>query len=353
MNDAQEPIGYQCPAMVTSTSDCVTLAHGEGGFMMRRLIRDRIRSKLPPLVSDLGDAVDVGEIEGSIAITTDSYVVSPLFFPGGDIGSMSVYGTVNDLAVAGAEPLWLTLSLIMEEGLPLAVLDRVIESVAKAAILCNVKIVAGDTKVVPRGAVDGMFINTSGVGRLPRNAPPGASHIQRGDLLIVSGPIGRHGISVLAARENLGFTPEPRSDSASVQHATFALQTALGGDLRSMRDATRGGISAVMHEWAEASGLTMKLDEASIPTTADVRGVCELLGLDPLYVANEGTFVAAIAACSVERAMDVLQLIPQTASAAVIGEVIESTISPVVIERLLGRLLAVDEPAGAPLPRIC
>lgn len=353
MSDPRVLSNFQCPAPLPPLSDCVTLAHGEGGFMMRRLIRDRIWSKLPPLATDLGDAADVGKVEGSIAVTTDSYVVSPLFFPGGDIGSMSVYGTVNDLAVAGAEPLWLTLSLIMEEGLSLTILDRVIESIANAAKICNVKIVAGDTKVVPRGAADGLFINTSGIGRLLRTPLVGASQIQVGDLLIVSGPIGCHGIAVLAARENLGFTPEPRSDSASIQYATCTLHSAIGGDLRTMRDATRGGLSAVMHEWAEASGLTMKLDESRVPVTAEVRGVCELLGLDPLYVANEGTFVAAIAPRAVDRALRELRAIPQTAASCVIGEVIESKISPVVIERLLGRLVAVDEPAGAPLPRIC
>lgn len=353
MNDIHHLPNLQCPVVGMNDVDCVMLAHGEGGLMMRRLIRERIRSQMPPFANDLGDAADVGRIDGSIAITTDSYVVSPICFPGGDIGSMAVYGTVNDLAVAGAEPLWLTLSLIIEEGLPLALLDQVIRSVAKAAKLCGVSIVAGDTKVVPRGAADGLFINTAGVGRMMANAPIGPSSIEPCDLLIVSGPIGRHGIAVLSARENLGFTPCPQSDSAPVHRASAALQSALGVDLRAMRDATRGGVSAVLHEWAEACGSTMKLDESKIPVTPEVRGACELLGLDPLYVANEGTFMAAVSARSAQQAIDVLHSIPQTASAAIIGQVIESRISPVVIERLLGRLLAVDEPAGAPMPRIC
>lgn len=353
MNDVNHVANLQCPVIGMTDVDCVMLAHGEGGLMMRRLIRERILSQLPPFANDLGDAVNVGRIDGSVAITTDSYVVSPICFPGGDIGSMAVYGTVNDLAVVGAEPLWLTLSLIMEEGLPLAVLDQVIRNVAKAALLCGVSIVAGDTKVVPRGAADGLFINTTGVGRMMANAPTGPSSIEPGDILIVSGPIGRHGIAVLSARENLGFEPRPRSDSAPVHRATAALQSVLGVDLRAMRDATRGGISAVLHEWAEACGSTMKLDESKIPVPPDVRGACELLGLDPLYVANEGTFVAVVAERSAQKAMNVLHSIPQTASSAIIGQVIESRISRVVIERLLGRLLAVDEPAGAPMPRIC
>ena len=266
---------------------------------------------------------------------------------------MAVYGTVNDLAVSGADPLWLTLSLIMEEGLLLSVLDRVIQSVAEAAKGCGVRIVAGDTKVVPRGMADGLFINTSGIGRIRQPALVGPSQLRVGDMLIASGPIGRHGIAVLSARENLGFTPSPQSDSASVHQATAELQMALGCDLRTMRDATRGGVSAVMHEWSEACGLTMKLDESSLPISPDVRGVCELLGLDPLYVANEGTFIAAVAGRSVLHALTVLHSIPQTASAAIIGEVVERIISPVVIERLLGNLSAVDEPMGSPLPRIC
>ena len=177
MNDVNHVANLQCPVVGMTDVDCVMLVHGEGGLMMRRLIRDRILSQLPPFTNHLGDAADVGRIDGSVAITTDSYVVSPICFPGGDIGSMAVYGTVNDLAVVGAEPLWLTLSLIMEEGLPLAVLDQVIRSVAKAALLCGVSIVAGDTKVVPRAAVDGLFLNTTGVGRMMANAPIGPSSI--------------------------------------------------------------------------------------------------------------------------------------------------------------------------------
>ncbi len=313
MNDEHNSPNLHCPAVGINQPDCVTLAHGEGGLMMRRLIRDRILSQLPALSTVQNDSANVGRIDGSIAISTDSYVVSPLFFPGGDIGSMAVYGTVNDLAVSGAEPMWLTLSLIMEEGLPLSVLDRVIQSVAEAARQCAVRIVTGDTKVVPRGMADGLFINTTGIGRIRAPALVGPSGLQVGDKLIASGPIGSHGIAVLSAREILGFTPSPQSDSASVQQATAALQLALGCDLRAMRDATRGGVSAVMHEWSEACGLTMKLDEARLPIRPDVRGVCELLGLDPLYVANEGTFIAAVAGRSVLHALTVLKSIPETA----------------------------------------
>jgi hydrogenase expression/formation protein HypE len=339
-----------CPSG-SSEADCVLLAHGEGGRLMRKLLRDRILPILgAPAVEDAASFLGA---PGKLAITTDSYVVSPLFFPGGDIGSMAVYGTVNDLAVSGAETICLTLSLILEEGLSLNILDRVLHSIALAAKECGVPIVAGDTKVVPRGAADKLFINTTGVGRYRSKSRLSCTSIQEGDVLIVSGPIGQHGIAVLASRENLGLNPEPRSDSATLQLSCSALQDALGCDLRTMRDATRGGVSAVLHEWAEASNKTMKLDECKIPVASDVQAVCELLGLDPLYVANEGTFVAAVAPTAVDQAMKTLRSQPVSAAAQVIGHVLQKQFSPVVVERMLGVLQPIDEPSGAPLPRIC
>ncbi len=342
-----------CPIPSPDEDDRVSLAHGEGGRWMRHLIRQRITAVLSPQTSDFGDAAVVETIDGSVAITTDSYVVSPLFFPGGDIGSLAVYGTVNDLAVSGAKPLWLTLSLIIEEGLPFEMLDRVIHSVADAARRCNVRVVAGDTKVVPSGAVDRLFLNTTGVGRMIDPAPVGPQQIREGDVLMISGPIGRHGIAVMAARESLGFTPPPQSDSDPLHEVTSALQSALGKQLIAMRDATRGGVSAVLHEWAQDSGKTMKLLESLIPVSSDVRGACELLGLDPLYVANEGTFVVAVAPESTEDALRVFRSFRRFASAVVVGHAMSRINTAVVIERLLGNLLPLDEPAGAPLPRIC
>jgi hydrogenase expression/formation protein HypE len=319
---------------------------------MRQLIRQRIA---PFILSerDSGDAANVGKIDGDVVITTDSFVVSPLFFPGGDIGSLAVHGTVNDLAVSGARPRWMTLSLIIEDGLSLRTFDRIIDSISKAAEYCGVQVVAGDTKVVPRGAADQLFINTTGVGEMRDSAPVGPRSICEDDVLIVSGPIGKHGIAVLAARENLRFEPPPESDSAPLHEATLALQRALKSDLRSMRDATRGGVSAVLHEWAEESDKTMKLSESQLPVTNDVRGACELLGLDPLYVANEGTFVCAVAPGSEEKAIEALHSVPETRSACIIGNVVRRMIVPVAIEGLLGSLRPVDEPAGAPMPRIC
>jgi hydrogenase expression/formation protein HypE len=319
---------------------------------MRQLIQQRIGQQISS-ARDAHDAAIVGKTDRKIVITTDSFVVSPLFFPGGDIGSLAVHGTVNDLAVSGARPRWLTLSLIIEDGLPLPTFDRIIEGVAGAADRCGVQVVAGDTKVVPRGAADQLFINTTGVGELLDWAPAGPSSIREGDLLIFSGPIGKHGIAVLAAREELRFDPPPESDSAPLLEATQALQQALGSDLRAMRDATRGGVAAVLNEWAEVSGQTMKLDESRLPVTANVRSVCELLGLDPLYVANEGTFVCAVAEGSQQRAIEALGSVPQTRSACVVGSATRRGIVPVAIEGVLGNLRPVDEPAGAPMPRIC
>jgi hydrogenase expression/formation protein HypE len=327
------------------------LAHGEGGRLMRKLLREHIMPILG--VSAVEDAASFTTGGEELAITTDSYVVSPLFFPGGDIGSLAVYGTINDLAVSGVEALCITLGLILEEGLAFNSLDRVLRSVAAAARECDVSVVAGDTKVVPRGAADKLFINTTGVGRYRFEKRLSSASIQEGDVLLVSGPIGQHGVAVLAARESLEMSPNPWSDSAALHHACAALQGALGSDLRAMRDATRGGVSAVLHEWADASNKTMKLDPSKIPVSDEVRGVCELLGLDPLYVANEGTFVAAVAPTATDKAIEILRSLHVSKSATAIGCVMSQHSSPVVIERMLGVLQPVDEPSGAPLPRIC
>lgn len=355
MPNSIDNLSWTCPTARTP-ADNVLLAHGEGGRLMRKLLRERI---LPILgVASQEDAAAVNFVRGDcdenrLAITTDSFVVSPLFFPGGDIGCLAVYGTLNDLAVAGAQPLCLTLSLIIEEGFSLELLERILTSAAVAAKATNTPIVAGDTKVVPRGAADGLFINTSAVGRY-RAATLLSSHsIQVGDILIASGPIAKHGIAVLAARENLQLQPAPHSDCASLVDACRSIQLALGSDLHAMRDATRGGVSAVMHEWAEACGATLQLVESQLPVADETRGACELLGLDPLVVANEGTFVAAVAPQAAERALEALRQCPVSAAAQVIGRVIEPLAFPVVIERLFSKLQPLDEPSGAQLPRIC
>ena len=252
MKNREQTAGWQmnCPVPVTADGQRIALAHGEGGRLMRGLIRERVIAKLPgECLSEMEDAARLAKIDGPLAMTTDSFVVSPLFFPGGDIGSLCIFGTVNDLAVSGARPLYLSLSLILEEGLPLAVLDRILESISLAAKQTEVQIVTGDNKVVPHGAADGLFITTTGVGQLIDPVPPGGSALCEGDELIVTGPIGRHGMAVLCAREALALEPPPSSDCASLANVAQRLRDELGTRLRAMRDATRGGVGAVLHEW--------------------------------------------------------------------------------------------------------
>lgn len=347
------PSGFTCPAPAVPDGQRITLAHGEGGRLTRRLIDEHILRVLRnDLLSPLGDSAALPRPAGAMAFTTDSFVVSPLFFPGGDIGSLSVFGTVNDLAVAGARPLWLSVSLIIEEGLPLEVLLKVLESIAAAARRADIQVVAGDTKVVPRGAADGLFINTSGIGELATPVPPGPASLMPGDELIVTGPIGRHGVAILAVRENLGFDPAPESDCAPLFPAADALRQG-AVPVRCMRDATRGGVATVLHEWASAAGQTLTIREQSLPISAEVRGVCELLGLDPLHIACEGTMVVATPAGFSENALALLRRVPGMQSAARIGEVGPRGIAPVTIRRTLGAEQPLDDPVGAPLPRIC
>ncbi len=320
---------------------------------MRRLIGERIIQTLRnDTLLEMGDAALLPATPGRLAMSTDSFVISPLFFPGGDIGALAIHGTANDLAVAGARPLWISLGLILEEGLPLATLDRVLESIAKAAQEVGVQIVTGDTKVVPRGAADQIFINTAGVGQLEIAPPIGPGKLNPGDAIVVSGPIAKHGMAVMAIREALAFDPIPTSDCGSLVEAAAALWAA-DLDVRSMRDATRGGVSAVLHEWSEACGQTISIDEETIPVTPEIRGVSEVLGLDPLHVANEGTMVISLPAESVARALEILRKIPQTSGAVQIGQVQPRGAAPVLVRRSLGREIPLDEPIGAPLPRIC
>lgn len=349
-----------CPIPVPADAERISLAHGEGGRLMRRLIEDRILPRFGKSgeTDSPGDAALLPPVDGPLAFTTDSFVVSPLFFPSGDIGRLAVFGTVNDLVVAGADPLWLSLSLIIEEGFPVAVLERVLDSAAAAASEAGVSIVAGDTKVVPRGTADGLFLNTSGIGRVLLPAPVGPGALKPGDELIISGPVGRHGIAILAAREQLGLTPPPETDCACLNEPVQFLRDAdlfneASPAVLAMRDATRGGVTAVLHEWAAACGHTLTIDGASIPVTPDVRGAAELLGLDPLHIANEGTILIAASAGRGEEVADTLRRSPLTEEATVIGQVGTRTLAPVTVTRSLGREQPLDEPSGAMLPRIC
>lgn len=356
-----------CPVPETGASGTITLAHGEGARLSRRLIRDLIARRLhSPKQTDSGtepdefcfsDAAVFQSESGLFVFSTDSYTVSPLFFPGGDIGSLAVYGTVNDLTVAGGVARWLTCSLIIEEGLPVAVLEAVLESMSLAAAECGVRLIAGDTKVVGKGAADQLFVNTSGVGEVSSEAPSGVGSIQAGDRIIVSGDIGRHGVAMLCARGILKSVTPVSSDSRSVQTIVQVARSAGGSCLRAMRDATRGGVSAVLHEWAEDSGASFVLIENDLPVCPSVRGACEILGLDPLYIANEGTVVMVVGAEAADSVVSELKSIPGCEMAAVIGQAKAKTqtqpSTPVSIRRLFGTELPLDEPSGALLPRIC
>lgn len=349
MND---PFSLSCPAPASDTAGGITLAHGEGGRLMRDLLDAEILPHFEnPILAQRDDASVLEPLAGPPVFTTDSFVVTPRFFPGGDIGSLAVFGTANDLAVAGARPRWISCALILEEGFSREELGRILTGMAAAANEVGVWIAAGDTKVVPRGAVDGLFLNTAGIGEHVFELP-GPAALAPGDELLVSGPIGRHGMAVLGQRESLPFDPPVESDSASLLPAVEALREA-EVPVTALRDATRGGAAAVLFEWAAASGRTLAVDGAKLPVTPSVRGACELLGLEPLHVACEGTMVVAVPAGASAVALAALRSAPVSAGAARIGEVLSRKVAPVVVSRALRRHVPLDEPLGAPLPRIC
>jgi len=292
------------------------------------------------------------DIAGPIAFTTDSYVVNPLIFAGGDIGTLAVNGTVNDLAMRCARPLYLSVGFILEEGLPIATLRHIVVSMRSAAVVAGVRLVTGDTKVVDHGKADGMFINTAGLGRIVTPTAIGPESVQAGDAVILSGDIGRHGIAVLAAREGLGFETPIESDCAPLAEPVLALIDA-GVRVRCLRDLTRGGLASALVEIAETAGRAIAVDEALIPIRPDVAAACELLGLDPLHVANEGRFVAFVAGADVDHAITVLRRHEVTRLAAMIGEVRPEPIGRVSCRGPLGVARVIDMLSGEQLPRIC
>ncbi len=331
----------------------VLLAHGEGGRASRRLLEEVVLAELGPVGPEaLDDAACLGSADGELLTTTDAFVVTPLFFPGGDIGSLAVHGTVNDLAVCGAEPRWLAVSLILEEGLPFEQFRRVLRSVRRAAEDCGVTIMAGDTKVVGRGQCDQMFIIVTGVGTRRPGLRLSLSAVRPGDAILVSGPIAEHGMAVLVAREQLMLEGELRSDSAPVHHAVKHLLDACP-EVHFLRDPTRGGVAAVLHEVAEATGWTLVVDEAAVPVSPPVRAACELLGLDPLHVACEGRFVAFVPEELAEQAVRALRDSGHAPQAACVGRVEDRGRAEVLVRTLLGLERVLDEPSGSPLPRIC
>lgn len=341
-----------CPTPASET-EVVQMAHGGGGRLMNALIETVIRPAFAnPLLDQRHDGA-VFEAGGArLAFTTDSYVVKPLFFPGGDIGSLAVNGTVNDLAMCGAEPHYLSAAFIIEEGFPIVDLRRVVASMEDAARRASVSFVTGDTKVVDRGKGDALFINTAGVGTVRAKSLVGPAAVKPGDVLILSGDLGRHGIAIMAAREGLAFETAIASDCAPLWSPVRRLIEA-GIEVHCLRDLTRGGLASALIEIAEAAACAIKLDETTIPVQPEVRAACELLGLDPLYVANEGRFVAFVAEADVVRALDLLAGDDVSAGAAVIGRVTAEERGAVAIRGAYGAIRRLTMLSGEQLPRIC
>jgi hydrogenase expression/formation protein HypE len=328
----------------------ISLAHGNGGRLMRELIEELfVPAFANPQLDTSADAVALPiPADQELMVTTDGFTVQPLEFPGGNIGSLAVHGTVNDLAVSGAVPRYLTLSAFLEEGLEIALLRRVIDALAGAARDCQVAVVAGDTKVVGRGDCDGIYLATTGIGFRPRGACFALHRVRAGDRILVSGPIGDHGAAVMLARQEFGLRGELSSDAASVLPQTQALMNLPG--LRFMRDPTRGGLATVAHELARATGLTVRLSEARIPVNDSVQSVCELLGFDPLYLACEGRIVAVVAPDAAEDALAGLRTAAPLA--AMVGELTDGS-PQVILDTTFGGQRVLDELEDDPLPRIC
>jgi hydrogenase expression/formation protein HypE len=333
----------------------VDMSHGAGGRAMAELISSIFKDAFGNELLDQGNdqASFPTPSGGRMVMTTDGYVVSPIFFPGGDIGSLAVHGTVNDLAMAGAKPLYLSASYIIEEGFPLGDLKRIADSMGAAAKAAGVMIVTGDTKVVERGKADGVFISTAGVGVVPDGLVLSGDRARPGDKVIVSGSMGDHGVAIMSSRENLTFETEILSDSAALNGLVETMVAVAGPQLRLMRDPTRGGLAATLNELAHQSGVGFRIVEDRIPIKRQVAAACELLGLDPLNVANEGKLVAVVAAEAAERLVETMRAHPLGADAAIIGETVEDDQRFVQMTTGFGGGRIVDWLAGEQLPRIC
>jgi hydrogenase expression/formation protein HypE len=349
-----EPDALAAPACpLPIEGDRITLAHGAGCGRTAALLERSVFPRFAnPLLAEEHDGATLPLADGTrLAFSTDSYVVSPLFFPGGDIGSLAVHGTLNDLAMCGARPLALSCALLLEEGLPLATLERVLDSMAEAARGAGVPIATGDTKVVERGKGDGLFVNTAGVGLVPDGRDPRPARIRPGDVVLVSGAVGAHGVAVLSAREGLGLESDLASDCACLVGLVEALYAAVP-DVHCLRDATRGGLGTVLHEWSARARLEIEVDERAVPVAREVEAACELLGLDPWFLACEGRLVACVPEPDAERALAALRAEPLGAAAACVGRV-RSGAPRVVVRTAIGARRLLERPAGEPLPRIC
>jgi hydrogenase expression/formation protein HypE len=346
------PFALQCP-LPGWEEGSISLAHGGGGKPAADLLRQGVLALLGnPHLQPLGDGAELA-LEGRIAVSTDSFVVAPRFFPGGNIGHLAVHGTVNDLAMCGARPRYLSLAMILEEGLPMAELYTILQSIREACEACGVQVVTGDTKVVERGKGDGIFLNTTGLGQVHPRAQLGAGCICPGDRVLLSGPMARHGMTILSLREGLQFQSALSSDTRPLHEPVASLLDALGPDLHMLRDPTRGGVASVLNEIAAQAGLSIELEQEALPLDEAAASACELLGLDPLYVANEGLFLALVAPQRADEALALLRSWEHGKQAAIIGQVMPHQGAAVLLRSAFGGrrvlpLLRVDQ-----LPRIC
>jgi len=331
----------------------IDMSHGSGGRAMAQLINELfVRHFDNELLRQSNDQAMFNSDHGRMVMATDGHVISPLFFPGGDIGSLSVHGTINDVAMSGARPLYLSAGFILEEGFPIADLERIVISMTRAAREAGIDIVTGDTKVVEKGKGDGVFITTTGVGVVPEGIKISGDKAEPGDVIIVNGTMGDHGVAIMSSRENLEFDTAIESDSAAL-HLLVADMVAASSHIHCLRDPTRGGLATTLNELAQQSRVGMKLDEAAIPVRPDVTAACELLGLDPLYVANEGKLICICPQSEADKVLVAMQRHPLGKEAAIIGEVIEDEYGFVQMETKFGGKRVVDWLAGEQLPRIC
>ncbi|MGA2551949.1 MAG: hydrogenase expression/formation protein HypE [Burkholderiaceae bacterium] len=353
-----EPLPAVTRRVARVKDQSINLAHGSGGKAMRELIEDVFLGAFDnPKLAALEDQAVVALSElcqhgDRLAFTTDSYVVDPLFFPGGDIGSLAVAGTVNDLVVSGAKPLFLSCAVVLEEGLTLEVLRRVVASMRATAAVAGVSIVTGDTKVVERGSADKLFINTAGIGVVPTGIAISARHARPGDQILVNGYLGDHGTAILIARNQLALEAKVDSDCRPLGSLVAAMLESCPG-IHCLRDATRGGVATVLNEFATSSNVCMRIEEQALPLRDEVRGTCEILGLDPLYLANEGKIVAVVPQADAQRLLEVVRAHPDGAQAAIIGEVSEAPAGVVILHTTFGGQRIVDMLVGEQLPRIC
>ncbi len=355
MSVTSSSFSLQCPIPIAEYPT-ITLAHGGGGRLTQMLIEKMFlpafRNETLEALHD-GAIIDVEREGGRLAFSTDSFVISPRFFPGGDIGSLAVHGTVNDLAMCGAQPVALSAGFILEEGLPMDELWRIVQSLAEAARGVGAPVATGDTKVVDRGKGDGIYINTTGVGVIPRGVAISPLRARPGDKVLISGRIAEHGMAIMSVREGLAFETELISDSAPLNTLVQSVLTAAGDQVHVLRDPTRGGVSSALNEIAQSAKVGIRLTETAIPLGAAVRGACEILGLDPLYVANEGKAIALVAADYADAALAAMRSHPLGRDAAIIGEVVAEHPRRVVLRSRIGGQRVVDMLSGEQLPRIC